>query len=191
VHVVTMQAISGAGFPGVSSVEIMDNLVPFIGGEEEKLESETRKILGRLAGGAIEEARITLSAQCTRVPVLDGHTECVSVKLGRPATAAEIIEVWEGFRSTPQWLKLPSAPDRPIIYDPAESSPQPRLHRDAEAGMAVTIGRLRACPLFDFKFVALSHNTIRGAAGGSLLVAETAVQNRVLPTIAPPAAMGS
>jgi aspartate-semialdehyde dehydrogenase len=187
VHVVTMQAISGAGFPGVSSLEIMDNLVPFIPGEEAKLESETRKILGRLTDGRIADARIAISAQCTRVPVLDGHTECVSVKLGRAATAGEVIEVWEGFRSSPQWLGLPSAPRHPIIFDRKESSPQPRLHRDAEAGMAVTIGRLRPCPLFDFKFVALSHNTIRGAAGGSVLVAEMAVSQRVVPSIAAPA----
>ena len=186
VHVVTMQAISGAGFPGVSSLQIMDNLIPFISGEEEKLESETRKILGRLEGGRISESQITLSAQCTRVPVLDGHTECVSVKLGRPVTEEEIIEVWEGFRAAPQWLDLPSAPLRPIIYDRSESAPQPRLHRDAGSGMAVTIGRLRPCTLFDFKFVALSHNTVRGAAGGSLLAAEMAVHNRVVSTIAPP-----
>ena len=186
VHVVTMQAISGAGFPGVSSLEIMDNLVPFISGEEEKLECETRKILGRMIDGRISPAEIALSASCIRVPVLDGHTECVSVKLARRATADEIIEVWEGFRAAPQWLDLPSAPVHPLIYDPADASPQPRLHRDAEAGMAVTIGRLRPCPLFDFKFVALSHNTIRGAAGGSLLAAELAVHNRVVSSIAPP-----
>ena len=183
VNVVTMQAVSGAGLPGVSSVEIVDNLVPFIGGEEEKIESETRKILGRLEQGGIAEAGITISAQCNRVAVLDGHTECVSVKLERPATADEIIEVWEGFRAAPQWLELPSAPARPIIYDRADTSPQPRLHRDSESGMAVTIGRLRPCPLFDFKFVALSHNTLRGAAKGSLLSAELAVAQRVVPSI--------
>ena len=186
VNVVTMQAVSGAGLPGVSSVEIIDNLVPFIDGEEEKIEAETRKILGRLEQGRINEADIRISAQCNRVAVLDGHTECVSVKLRKPATVDEIIEVWEGFRAPPQWLELPSAPTRPIIYDRADTSPQPRLHRDAESGMAVTIGRLRACPLFDFKFVALSHNTLRGAAKGSLLAAELAVAQRVVPSIEPP-----
>jgi aspartate-semialdehyde dehydrogenase len=186
VHVVTMQAVSGAGLPGVSSVEMVDNLVPFISGEEEKMESETRKILGRLEEGGLAEADLRISAQCNRVAVLDGHTECVSVKLGNTATADEIIEVWEGFRAAPQWLELPSAPQRPIIYDHAEAAPQPRLHRDAESGMAVTIGQLRACPLFDFKFVALSHNTLRGAAKGSLLAAELAVAQRVLPSIGPP-----
>jgi aspartate-semialdehyde dehydrogenase len=129
---------------------------------------------------------VAISAQCTRVAVLDGHTECISVKLGKPATAEEIIEVWEGFRASPQWLALPSAPEQPIIYNRDESAPQPRLHRDAGHGMAVTVGRLRPCTLFDFKFVALSHNTIRGAAGGSLLAAEMAVSRRVLPSIAPP-----
>ena len=186
VNVVTMQAISGAGFPGVSSLEIMDNIVPFIGGEEDKLESETRKILGTVAKGGITEADIIVSAQCNRVAVLDGHTECISVKLHRPTTVDEIITVWEEFRAAPQHLGLPSAPERPIIYNPAESAPQPRLHRNAGSGMAVTIGRLRPCSIFDFKFVALSHNTLRGAAGGSLLAAEMAVSKRVVPSIVPP-----
>ena len=183
VNVVTMQAISGAGFPGVSSLEIIDNLVPFIGGEEEKVESETRKILGNLESGAITDAEITLSAQCNRVPVIDGHTECVSVRLRDAATVDEIIDVWEGFRAAPQWLDLPTAPAQPIIYDRAETSPQPRLHRNAGSGMAVTIGRLRPCPVLGFKFVVLSHNTLRGAAGGSLLAAELAVAQRVVPRI--------
>jgi aspartate-semialdehyde dehydrogenase len=183
VNVVTMQAISGAGFPGVSSLEIIDNLVPFIGGEEEKVESETRKILGNLERGAITDAEITLSAQCNRVPVIDGHTECVSVRLRDAATVDEIIDVWEGFRAAPQWLDLPTAPAQPIIYDRAETSPQPRLHRNAGSGMAVTIGRLRPCPVLGFKFVVLSHNTLRGAAGGSLLAAELAVAQRVVPRI--------
>jgi len=187
VNVVTMQAISGAGFPGVSSLEIVDNLVPFIGGEEEKMECETRKILGHLEQTGIAEAEIILSAQCNRVPVLDGHTECVSVRLRDPATVDEIVDVWEGFRAAPQWLELPTAPPQPIIYDRADTSPQPRLHRDAGAGMAVTIGRLRTCPLLGFKFVVLSHNTIRGAAGGSLLAAELAVAQRVVPSIEWPA----
>jgi aspartate-semialdehyde dehydrogenase len=186
VHVVTMQAVSGAGFPGVSSFEILDNIVPHISGEEDKLESETRKILGTLTDGRISESEVRVSAQCTRVPVLNGHTECVSVKLGTAATEDEIIEVWDGFRASPQWLELPSAPARPTIYDRSEAAPQPRLHRNAGAGMSVTIGRLRPCPLFDYKFIALSHNTVRGAAGGSLLGAELAVANRVVGFITPP-----
>ena len=183
VNVVTMQAISGAGFPGVSSLEIVDNLVPFIGGEEEKMEVETRKILGQLQENGIAETEIILSAQCNRVPVLDGHTECVSVRLRDTATVDEIVEVWEGYRAAPQWLDLPTAPVQPIIYDRAPASPQPRLHRDAGSGMAITIGRLRKCPLLGFKFVVLSHNTIRGAAGGSLLAAELAVAQRVVRSI--------
>jgi aspartate-semialdehyde dehydrogenase len=186
VHVVTMQAVSGAGLPGVSSVEMVDNLVPFIGGEEEKVETEARKILGRLENGGVADAELPISAQCNRVAVLDGHTECISVKLGKPASTEEIIEVWEGFRAAPQWLELPSAPLQPIIYDHSDTSPQPRLHRDAGAGMSVTIGRLRECPLFDYKFVALSHNTLRGAAKGSLLAAELAVAQRVVSSIEPP-----
>jgi len=190
VHVVTMQAASGAGFPGVSSLELVDNLVPFIGGEEEKMEAETRKILGRLGDDCVAEAQLCISASCNRVAVLDGHTECVSVKLARPATAEEIIEAWQGFSAEPQWLELPTAPAQPILYDSKEGSPQPRLHRDAGGGMAVTIGRLRPCPVLDFKFVVLSHNTIRGAAGGSLLAAELAVAKRIVPSVEPPRANG-
>jgi len=186
VHVVTLQAASGAGYPGVPSLDLVDNVVPFIGGEEEKMECETRKILGALGPDGITEADLPVSAQCNRVPVLDGHTECVSVRLGRTATAAEIIEAWRGFTAEPQWLQLPTAPDRPILYDDGEASPQPRLHRDAGRGMTATIGRLRRCSIFDFKFVVLSHNTVRGAAGGSLLAAELAVAKRVVPGLEPP-----
>lgn len=188
VHVVTMQAVSGAGFPGVSSLELVDNLVPFIGGEEEKMEAETRKILGQVGDDGVTPAEISVSASCNRVAVLDGHTECVSVKLTRPASVEELIEAWQGFNAEPQWLDLPTAPPRPIVYDAAEASPQPRLHRDAGRGMTVTVGRARPCPVLDFKFVVLSHNTIRGAAGGSLLAAELAVAKRVVPSIEPPRA---
>jgi aspartate-semialdehyde dehydrogenase len=186
VHVVTLQAASGAGYPGVSSLDLMDNVVPFIAGEEEKMEHETRKILGAMGPDGVAEAELTVSAHCNRVPVIDGHTECVSVRLARPATTSEIIDAWNGFTAEPQWLELPTAPDRPIRYDPGDASPQPRLHRNAGGGMAVTIGRLRPCPLFGFKFVVLSHNTIRGAAGGSLLAAELAVAKRVIPGLQPP-----
>jgi aspartate-semialdehyde dehydrogenase len=186
VHVVTLQAASGAGYPGVSSLDLVDNVVPFIGGEEDKMERETRKILGSLGPNGICDADLPVSAQCNRVPVLDGHTECVSVRLSRAASASEIIEAWRGFTAEPQWLELPTAPDRPIRYDDGEASPQPRLHRDAGGGMAATIGRLRPCSIFDFKFVVLSHNTIRGAAGGSLLAAELAVAKRVVPGLEAP-----
>jgi len=186
VHVVTLQAASGAGYPGVSSLDLLDNVVPFIAGEEDKIERETRKILGTVGPDGITDAELAVSAHCNRVPVIDGHTECVSVRLRRPAEASEIIEVWRGYTAEPQWLELPTAPERPIRYDPGDASPQPRLHRDAGGGMAVTIGRLRPCPLFDFKFVVLSHNTIRGAAGGSLLAAELAVARRIHPRLEPP-----
>jgi aspartate-semialdehyde dehydrogenase len=190
VHVVTLQAASGAGFPGVSSLELVDNVVPFIGGEEPKVERETLKILGALSDDGVADANLVVSAQCNRVPVLDGHTECVSVKLRSVASADEVIEAWQGFRAEPQWLELPTAPAQPIIYDIADNAPQPRLHRDAGGGMAATVGRLRPCPLLDFKFVVLSHNTIRGAAGGSLLAAELAVAKRIIPGIEPPRSQG-
>lgn len=180
-HVVTMQALSGAGVPGVSSLQALDNVIPYIGGEEDKLETETAKILGDLEGGAIAPREIAVSAACNRVAVIDGHLECVSVKLGRAAEPEELIAAWNGFHGEPQERGLPSAPKRPVIYLDAPDAPQPRLHRDVENGMATTVGRLRPCPLFDYKFVALSHNTLRGAAGGALLVAELAVARGLLP----------
>ncbi len=185
VNVVTLQAVSGAGFPGVSSMQIVDNTVPFISGEEEKLESEPRKILGRLKGGRIAESEIVVSAQCNRVAVVDGHTLCVSVALGRKASAQKLREAWERFSAAPQEQELPSAPRRPVHFLDAPDAPQPRLHRELERGMAVAVGRVRPCPLLDFKFVTLSHNTLRGAAGGSLLLAEQAVMQGLLPGYAP------
>ena len=173
-HVSTLQALSGAGLPGVPASAIADNVLPFIRGEEDKLETEPRKILGRLENERFVEHAIELSAQCTRVAVSDGHTELVSVELERRATRDELIEVWNSFRAEPQEHRLPSAPERPTLYLDDEQAPQPSLHRDLEEGMACSIGRLRPCPLFDWKFVALSHNTLRGAAGGALLVAELA-----------------
>lgn len=183
VHVVTLQAVSGAGLPGVSSYEIFDNVIPFISGEEEKMERESRKILGRLENGAVVDADLVVSAQCNRVGVVDGHTECVSVGLTRQPTEAEILDAWETFSSEPQRLRLPSAPARPIYYFSQPNAPQPRLHRNLERGMAAAIGRLRRCKLLDFKFVVLSHNTIRGAAGGALLAGELAVAKGLLPGV--------
>ncbi|MBZ0268863.1 aspartate-semialdehyde dehydrogenase [bacterium] len=176
VHVVTMQAVSGAGIPGVPGMQVVDNLIPYIPGEEDKLESETRKILGRLEGDRIVDADVTVSAACNRVPVIDGHTECVSVKLRGKASAADLVAAWRSCESEPQRLDLPSAPRPTIHVLEADDAPQPRLHRDLGNGMAVSIGRLRPCPLFDWKFVTLSHNTLRGAAGGSILLAELAVK---------------
>ncbi len=182
VHVVTMQALSGAGYPGVPSLDALGNVVPFIGGEEGKVAEEPRKLLGTLAEGPggvphIEEAEIAVSATCTRVPVLEGHTECVSVRLRTPATpeeAAEAMASWEGGLAG---LDLPTAPERPLRVFADERFPQPRRHAEAGGGMQVSVGRVRACPVIGpeghgVKFVVLSHNTVRGAAGGAVLNAE-------------------
>jgi aspartate-semialdehyde dehydrogenase len=185
-HVSTLQAVSGAGLPGVPSLSILDNAIPFISGEEEKLESEPLKILGSLGEGGIESARIAISAQCNRVPVSDGHTLCVSVGLARRAEARELREAWESFSAEPQQRGLPSAPRRPIHFLDDPDAPQPRLHRDLEGGMAVSVGRLRPCPLLDFRFVALVHNTLRGAAGGALLLGELALARGLVPGHAAP-----
>lgn len=175
VHVVTLQALSGAGLPGVPAVSVIDNLIPYIAGEEEKIETETRKILGRLSEGAIDGLEIGISATCNRVPVIDGHTLCVSVGLKAQASPADLRAAWETFSGQPQMLNLPLAPAQPVHFLAAPDAPQPRLHRDRERGMAITVGRLRPCELFDYKFVTLSHNTLRGAAGGAVLVAEMAI----------------
>jgi aspartate-semialdehyde dehydrogenase len=172
VHCVTMQAISGAGYPGVPSFDILDNVIPFIDGEEDKLETEPLKILGTLQDGIIQPYAMRLSAHCNRVAVADGHTACISVRLQKSAQAHEIIEAWQTFTATPQHQQLPSAPTKPLVYMSEERYPQPKLHRQIGQGMAVAIGRLRPCPLFDWKFVVLSHNTIRGAAGCAILNAE-------------------
>ena len=171
--ITTLQAISGAGYPGVASWDILGNVIPHIGGgEEEKIETETRKILGSLKDGAVEIHPVRLSATTTRVPVQDGHTGSISVGLAeRPAPEA-VIEAWTSFRGRPQELDLPSAPPRPIVYLTQANRPQPILDVNCDGGMAVTVGRLRRCPVLDYKFVALGHNTIRGAAGAAILNAE-------------------
>ena len=172
VFVVTMQAVSGAGYPGVASLDIIGNVIPFISNEEEKMQEEPQKMLGRVNGSKVDAASFRLSAHCNRVAVDDGHTESVSVKLKKKASADEIIAVWREFRGAPQQLALPSAPEQPVMYLEQRDRPQPRLDRDLGAGMSTTIGRLRSCPLLDWKFTLLSHNTIRGAAGAALLNAE-------------------
>jgi aspartate-semialdehyde dehydrogenase len=172
-HVVTMQAISGAGYPGLSSIDILDNVIPFISGEEEKVETEPLKILGTLRGNCVQSYPLTISAQCNRVAVMNGHMACVSVKLKNKATAEDIIHAWQSFSSIPN---LPTSPKNPIVYLNDERHPQPKLHRNTEKGMAVAIGRLRQCPLLDWKFAFLSHNTIRGAAGSAILNAELMVK---------------
>ncbi|MEE4311284.1 MAG: aspartate-semialdehyde dehydrogenase [candidate division KSB1 bacterium] len=172
VNVVTLQALSGAGYPGVSGLDSLDNVIPYIGGEEDKVETEPLKIFGSFDGEKINNMQIKISAQCNRVPVSDGHVECVSVKLKQKARRDEVITAWNNFAGVPQKLELPMAPLQPIRYYDEKDYPQPRLLRDVDKGMAVSIGRLRECPLFDYKFVILSHNTIRGAAGGAILNAE-------------------
>jgi aspartate-semialdehyde dehydrogenase len=180
VHVVTMQALSGAGYPGVPSLDIMDNVIPFIGGEEAKMELEPLKILGSFAGGEFKYADFKISAACNRVPVLDGHLEAVSVKLKKPASEKELIQAFESFKPVYGDLQLPGAPEKAIHYFNEDNLPQPRLQKDLEKGMAVSIGRLRKCPILDYKFIVLSHNTIRGAAGGAILNAEIMVAKGII-----------
>jgi aspartate-semialdehyde dehydrogenase len=172
VMAVTMQAVSGAGYPGVASLDILGNVIPYIPKEEEKMEEETRKLLGRLNGAGVVPAAFGLSTQCNRVAVEDGHTESVSVKLKKKARPEEMIKAWNEFRSVPQELKLPSAPEQPVIYTASADRPQPRFDVDAGKGMTATVGRLRPCGVLDWKFAVLSHNTIRGAAGAAVLNAE-------------------
>ncbi len=172
VFVATMQAISGAGYPGVPSLDILGNVIPYIANEEQKMEAESRKLLGSLDGDSVTSAELTLSAHCNRVAVEDGHTESVSLQLRKPAQAEEIIAAWNEFRCLPQKLKLPSAPEQPVIYESAPDRPQPRLDRDRGRGMSAVVGRLRPCNIFDWKFTVLSHNTIRGAAGAAILNGE-------------------
>jgi aspartate-semialdehyde dehydrogenase len=170
----TLQAVSGAGYPGVPSLDIVDHIVPYIGGEEEKSEQEPLKILGSLQGNAIVNAPgPKISAHCNRVPVIDGHTACVSLEFGaKKPSIDEIKRIWSSFRALPQELDLPMAPKRPIIIREEPDRPQPRKDREADKGMAVSVGRLRVCNVFDIRFAAVSHNTVRGAAGGGILNAE-------------------
>jgi aspartate-semialdehyde dehydrogenase len=173
VVVSTMQAVSGAGYPGVPSLDILGNIVPFIGGEEEKMEIETQKILGTDGGRAPHQVRI--SAHTNRVPVLDGHTMTVSVEFEAAPEVATVIEAMRAFRGRPQELGLPSAPIPAIEVMTEPNRPQPRLDADRGDGMAVCVGRVRACPVFHVKFVAMAHNVVRGAAGAAILNAELMV----------------
>lgn len=180
--VTTLQAVSGAGYPGVASWNMIDNIVPLIPGEEEKTEKEPLKVLG-----SVERAKfaplegLEISAHCNRVPVSDGHTACVSLAFGdRKPSGDEILKIWKEFKAEPQELDLPFAPRQAIRYRDELDRPQPKKDRDADRGMAVTVGRLRPDNIFDFKFVALSHNTVRGAAGGGILAAELAYKKGYL-----------
>jgi aspartate-semialdehyde dehydrogenase len=172
VMAVTMQAVSGAGYPGVASLDILGNVIPFIKNEEEKMEEETRKLLGQMNGSKIIPGAFAMSAQCNRVAVEDGHTESVSIRLKTKARPEEIIDAWNNYRAEPQELKLPSAPEHPVVYVDANDRPQPRFDVDTGAGMSAVVGRLRPCGVLDWKFTVLSHNTIRGAAGAAVLNAE-------------------
>jgi aspartate-semialdehyde dehydrogenase len=172
VMAVTMQAVSGAGYPGVASLDILGNVIPYIRNEEEKMEEETRKLLGQMNGTKVIPGAFAMSAQCNRVAVEDGHTESVSVRLKKKAQPEEVIGAWSNFRSEPQELKLPSAPEKPVVYLDASDRPQPRFDVDLGAGMTTAVGRLRPCGVLDWKFTVLSHNTIRGAAGAAVLNAE-------------------
>ena len=171
--VTTMQAISGAGYPGVPSWDILANVIPYIGGgEEEKVEKEGLKILGQLGNGSVMNHPCVISATTTRVPVTNGHTASVSVRLKQNPSMESVINAWNSFRGRPQELNLPTAPPQPIAYMPEINRPQPALDANRDAGMGVSVGRLRPCPVLGYKFIALGHNTIRGAAGAAILNAE-------------------
>lgn len=172
VIVTTMQAISGAGYPGVASMDIVANVVPFIGNEEEKMQEETQKILGDFLGDRIQPLPTKVSAHCNRVPVVDGHMVATSVEFEHKPTESNLIHALESFRGVPQEKSLPSAPAQPIQYMREKDRPQPRRDASRDNGMAVYVGRVRECPALDFKFIALGHNTIRGAAGAAVLNAE-------------------
>jgi aspartate-semialdehyde dehydrogenase len=178
--VTTLQAISGAGYPGVASMDIVGNVIPFIAGEEEKIQRETRKILGEFDRSLIHDLPALVSAHCNRVPVVNGHLMTVSVEFGSPPPLADLQEAFQSFAGVPQERGLPSAPPRPVRYMTREDRPQPRLDVEWERGMTVSVGRLRPCPVFDFKFVAMGHNTVRGAAGAAVLNAELLVSEGLI-----------
>jgi len=171
-HVTTLQAVSGAGYPGVASLDILGNVVPYIRGEEEKMEREPLKMLGTLRGERIEEAPFTISAQCNRVPVRDGHTECVSIAFEQRPDLDALRDALASFRGPPEVADLPSTPPHPIHVHSAPDRPQPILDREVGRGYTVSVGRIRPCSLLDVKFVVLGHNTLRGAAGGAIHNAE-------------------
>ena len=180
VLVTTLQALSGAGYPGVASLDAVANVIPFIDGEEAKIETETKKILGALAGRQVEPHAVSVSAQTTRVPVINGHTESIAVALDARPSVDDIREAFRQFSGPPQRHRLPTAPEHPLVYLSEQNRPQPRLDVDRDGGMTVTIGRLRPCPVLGYKFFALGHNTVRGAAGAAVLNAELLVAEGVL-----------
>jgi aspartate-semialdehyde dehydrogenase len=182
IQVVSAQAVSGAGYPGVASLDILDNIIPYVSGDEEKLQTETLKMLGEFNGASIDFLDALVSASCNRVPVVDGHIVNVSVELEAKPSLEQIITDWQNFRAGSDVAELPSAPKQPLYYLPQDDRPQTRRDRNAGQGMSTSIGRLRTCPLFGYKFVALSHNTIRGAAGCSILNAELLAAHGYIPS---------
>jgi len=180
--VTTLQAVSGAGYPGVPSLDMIDNIIPYISGEEEKSEKEPLKVFGTIINGVIQDAVMPkISATCNRVPLIDGHIACVSLGFGmKKPSLEEIKKIWAAYRGLPQEADLPMAPKQAIIYREEENRPQPRKDRDKDKAMAVTVGRLRPCNVSDIRFTALSHNTVRGAAGGGILNAELLKRNGYL-----------
>jgi aspartate-semialdehyde dehydrogenase len=181
VAVTTLQAVSGAGYPGLPSLDILGNVVPFIAGEEEKIERETRKILGAMGDGAVTPHRVVVSAQTTRVPVVDGHTAAVFVTLDRDPGLQALRDAFRSYCGVPQERRLPSAPQHPVLLLEEEDRPQPRLDIQRERGMAAIVGRVRPCALMGYKFIVLGHNTIRGAAGAAILNAELLKSEGLLP----------
>lgn len=173
--VITLQAVSGAGYPGLPSLDILGNVIPHIAGEEDKLEREPRKLLGMMDSDGVADAPFAISAQCNRVPVADGHTACVSLAFSRSVGPEEVAATLKAFRPPPEVAALPSSPDPPIVVRHEPDRPQPVRDRDAGGGMAVSVGRIRRCPLFHVKMVILGHNTLRGAAGGAIHLAELLV----------------
>ena len=170
--VTSLQALSGSGYPGVSSLDVLGNIIPLIPGEEEKIETETRRLLGQLQGAVVTEAPLMVSAHAHRVPVLDGHLQAVSIGFRRKSTPGDAVAVLQGARLTPDLSALPSSPSRPVVVDPGADRPQPRLDAGRERGMAAIVGRVRSCPVLDLRMIIVSHNRIRGAAGGAILTAE-------------------
>jgi aspartate-semialdehyde dehydrogenase len=172
--VTTLQALSGAGYPGPAAIDLVDNIIPYISGEEEKSEVEPKKIFGKIKNGRfVDDESIKISAHCNRVAVTDGHTACVSLQFaGKKPEMDEVINIWQNFTALPQELKLPSAPIPPMVYRTEANRPQPQKDRNAGRGMTVSVGRLRKCNVFDYRFIGLHHNTVRGAAGGAILIAE-------------------
>jgi aspartate-semialdehyde dehydrogenase len=170
--VISMQGLSGAGYAGVPSMAIVENVIPYIKGEEEKVEEEGLKILGCFNGSEIEPARMKISASCNRVPVLEGHTEVVFIRAGEEWSVEGVVKAMRDFKALPQEMGLPTAPKNPVVVREEADRPQPRLDRYNQGGMAVVVGRIRKCPVLDFKYIVMGHNTIRGAAGASILNAE-------------------